>query len=365
MFPFLVFVISLLLLDIDNVLGHMPQHGYFELNSGRTLYAITKDYENGKRIVLIHGIGGDHSSYHSWSVIFSSHGFQALSYDLLGHGLSDWKLDGLFTQERYVAQLNELLKEVGWVDQNNEPVTKFVILGSSMGGMIAAKYALTYPHHLSSLIMLSPPGMMSREDDPFLYDLSSSWLATRLKDIHKYKHRFRMGLFFARLFGFIHFEDMSKEEKKKTIENCHRLATIYVKSGAKKAFFDKHYYYKELSELEDKVKMLFIWGIHDDIVPLAPAIDFLSKHFNKTSIVVYPKIKHIAMYDIVSPAFVSLKFLETNDTVGVPIKDVKNVDFFYHNRVNIIQGLNYTYSGRTYRVRIDPDLNPREYIDFT
>ena len=110
--------------------------------------------------------------------------------------------------------------------------------------------------------------------------------------------------------------------------------------------------------------MIFIWGIDDQTVPFAPAISHLNKHFNETSIVVFPGIKHIATYDINSPAFISLSFLETSDQIGIPIKNASCIDYFYNQTISMAPGLNFTYRGEEYDVSFDPDLFPEFYVDF-
>lgn len=339
------------------------EENFADLQSGNTFYIKNKS-NSKKKIVLIHGLLGDTTQFNEWKYIFSHSGYQVLVYDLLGHGQTEWKISGFFTQEKFVLQLNELLKSLEWVDKDDNVVNKFTLLGISMGGLISVKYALTYPKHLNALILMSPPGMMTKHDSPFLYRVSKSKIANIGKNIHKSKTMFRCILKCGTTTGIVKTDTPPKEMSKSVFDRRHRMFSTFVKSGGGGSMFDKHSYFEDLAKYEDDIKIVFHWGMQDNTVPFAPAVEFLTKHFVKTPIVTYPNMDHITGNYIVSPALISLDFMESNLTVGVPLGVVKGLDYFYDNVVNIITGINFTYNGTVVNIRYNPYNFTDDYLDF-
>ncbi|TRY51552.1 Secreted Alpha/Beta hydrolase [Cryptosporidium tyzzeri] len=335
---------------------------FADLKSGRTFYTITKEEQN-KRIVMVHGLLAASTQFDNWRCIFSHTGYQVLTYDLLGHANTEWKLPGFFSQERFVSQLNELLKHVGWVDSDNKAVKKISLLGVSMGGLIVINYALEHPGHISNLIPMCPPGIMTKYDFPKLYRLSNSSLVSAIKNIHNSKRMFRCGFYCASKLGYVKLGKQTKEEKKATTNVFHQMFSTYIKSGGDGNLFDRHLDFERLSKYENTFKIIFFWGMKDDVVPFPPALEFLVKHFNSTPIVVYPNIKHIPAYLMYSPALVTLDFLESNFTVGIPLGQVKELKYFYDNEVNIVTGLNFTISNEII-VKSNKENFTESYLDF-
>jgi pimeloyl-ACP methyl ester carboxylesterase len=115
--------------------------------------------QNGPRIVCIHGIS---SPSYVWTALvkgFVLMGFRVLTYDLYGHGLSarpEGKQDMLFFRQ----QLAELLED----QQVDDDV---ILVGYSLGGMIATDFTNAFPEKVQRLILLATAGL-SYELTPFL-----------------------------------------------------------------------------------------------------------------------------------------------------------------------------------------------------
>ncbi|KAK9172743.1 Alpha/beta hydrolase family protein [Cryptosporidium meleagridis] len=363
-FKYVIALIYFISLCFYQGLSCKTKSSYADLESGTTFYSITEDGKFNKRIVMTHGLLSDSEQFDSWRCIFSHTGYQVLTYDLLGHGNTEWKLSGFFPQQRFVTQLNQLLKHIGWVDSSNKAEEKISFLGISMGGLIVINYALTHPEHVSSLISMCPPGIMTKYDFPDLYKLSNSPLVNAIKNIHSSKGMFKCGLYCASKLGFVKLGKQTKEEKKVTTDTFHKMFSTYVKSGGNGNLFDRHLDFEMLSKYENQFRIIFFWGMNDDVVPFSPALEFLVKHFRRTPIVVYPNIKHIPAYPMLSPALVALDFLESNFKVGVPLGQVKELKYFYDNEVNIVQGMNFTISNQEAVVKFDITNLTEDYLDF-
>jgi pimeloyl-ACP methyl ester carboxylesterase len=99
----------------------------------------------GAAVVLIHGWCCDHTYLAPQFEHFAKKGRRVVALDLRGHGASDKPV------ERYTMQ--GFADDVAFVC-NHLGVTKALVIGHSMGGIIAYDFASRYPALLSALVML-------------------------------------------------------------------------------------------------------------------------------------------------------------------------------------------------------------------
>lgn len=95
-------------------------------------------------VVLIHGLGLDQSMWH-WQLDALTQHFRILTYDLTGMGRSSTPSQ---TPDltMFSSQLETMLVEL--------KINKVAVVGFSLGGMIARRFAMDYPHRLSALAIL-------------------------------------------------------------------------------------------------------------------------------------------------------------------------------------------------------------------
>ena len=98
----------------------------------------------GPAVVLVHGLGLNRAMW-QWLLPALTPRFRVLGFDLLGHGES---LDpvGRPDLKIFSAQILELLDECG--------LARAAVVGFSLGGMIARRFALDHPDRLSALAIL-------------------------------------------------------------------------------------------------------------------------------------------------------------------------------------------------------------------
>lgn len=122
---------------------------FITLSGGRVHYKLEGDTA-GPLVVLIHG--GGITGMEVWSRNLEellNNGCQVLAYDLYDRGYSD--RTGLEnTPELFQQQLTELLDSLALKDR------PMVLIGMSMGGMIALDFAVTHPDLVSRLILIDP-----------------------------------------------------------------------------------------------------------------------------------------------------------------------------------------------------------------
>jgi len=119
----------------------MTFNNHFKTPAG-TSYLVQGD---GAPVVLIHGVGLDKSMW-GGQLVGLSPSYQVIAYDMLGHGNSAAPSDEACLKE-YATQLKELLDHL--------QLEKVLLLGFSMGGLVARAFALHYPQYLKGLVILN------------------------------------------------------------------------------------------------------------------------------------------------------------------------------------------------------------------
>jgi len=125
--------------------------------SGKTVYAYTgtKPLVPGQRnVVFIHGAGNDHSVWALQSRYFAYHGFNLLALDLPGHGKSAGP--ALPSIEEMAAWALRVLDTAG--------IEKAVLVGHSMGSLIALEAAANAPQRAERLVLVATAFPMKVSD---------------------------------------------------------------------------------------------------------------------------------------------------------------------------------------------------------
>jgi non-heme chloroperoxidase len=105
---------------------------YITLPDGNRLYYIEKG--KGPVVVFQHGFLGSSWLFEAEVDYFGKRGYHAIAFDMKGHGNSDKPEDSSYLLEDLAKDLDAALKEV--IGEK-----EVVLLGHSMGGMIALSYA--------------------------------------------------------------------------------------------------------------------------------------------------------------------------------------------------------------------------------
>lgn len=118
----------------------------------------------GYPIILIHGLA---SSMSLWASLDQSQleGVQIISYDLRGHGASE-RATGAHTLTKHVADLKGLLAALS--------IQRVVLVGLSLGGMIAMELAASNPEMVSALALLDTTAAFPQATRDLFFELASS-----------------------------------------------------------------------------------------------------------------------------------------------------------------------------------------------
>ena len=104
-------------------------------------------------LLMLHG-GRDHCRNWDWVAAELRRDWHIIAPDLRGHGDSQWSADGSYSVASYVYDLAQLVDQ-----QQLAPVT---IIGHSLGGNIAVRYAGIFPDKVRRLVAIEGLGLSAK-----------------------------------------------------------------------------------------------------------------------------------------------------------------------------------------------------------
>jgi pimeloyl-ACP methyl ester carboxylesterase len=118
-------------------------------------------------LLLVHGFTGAKEDFTPWLGMLANSGWHAVAPDLRGHGSSSKPADErAYTFELFADDMLGVADALGW--------DRFVLLGHSMGGMVAQFMACAAPGRLDGLILMDTSHRALDNLDPALVDAAVS-----------------------------------------------------------------------------------------------------------------------------------------------------------------------------------------------
>lgn len=159
LFPFLVFSqeaqIKSLDINLTNYEYPFPVH-FLELSSQRQYMQmfymdVKPENYNQKNIVLLHGKNFNGAYWETTIKALTAAGYRVIVPDQIGFGKSSKPDNFQYTFQQLAENTKKLLDHLG--------IPKATILGHSMGGMLATRFALMYPEMTEKLVLENPIGL--------------------------------------------------------------------------------------------------------------------------------------------------------------------------------------------------------------
>ncbi len=122
--------------------------------------------------MLLHGKNFSGSYFGPTAAALSAAGWRVILPDQIGFGKATKPAHYHYTFAQLAENTRGLLRELG--------VTRVQVLGHSMGGMLATRFALMYPEVTSSLTLLNPIGLEDWQAKGVPYRNVDSWYAQEL-----------------------------------------------------------------------------------------------------------------------------------------------------------------------------------------
>ncbi len=229
----------------------------------------------GGSILLLHGFGADKDNWN----LFSKHltkNYHVIAPDLPGFGESSKIWTDQYTIAMQVERVHEFAKEIG--------LTKFHLVGNSMGGLIAGVYAATQPDDLLSLGLLDPAGVTESEPSQFSLELGKGYNPLIVESISDYDKLLE--------FTFVKPPSLPGPLKSYFAEMAVQRKDFY-----KKIFIEATPGNQlETVMREIRAKTLILWGDRDRVLSASSA-SVLQKGIKKSNVIILKDCGHMPMLE--------------------------------------------------------------------
>lgn len=113
--------------------------------------------EGGIALVFLHGIGGGKEIWQPQLDFFARRGYRAVAWDMPGYGVS--KMLPHYSFPTFAAALARVLDRLAG--------RRIVLVGHSMGGMVALEAAVRFPQRLAGLVLTCTSPAFGKQDGPW------------------------------------------------------------------------------------------------------------------------------------------------------------------------------------------------------
>jgi len=126
-----------------------PPSQFVKIATGPTVHLRDEGPRGAPVILLLHGSNADLHTWQPWVDRLKGR-YRILRYDQRGHGLSGPAPDGKYGTDAFAADVEAVAAKLD--------LSRFVLAGNSMGGGIAARYAMLHPERLAGLVLVDAGG---------------------------------------------------------------------------------------------------------------------------------------------------------------------------------------------------------------
>jgi len=120
--------------------------------AGTRLHVRDTGPRDAPALVLLHGFGASLHTWEPWAAELEKR-YRVVRFDLPGSGLSPPDPSGDYSEARNLALVEALLDRLG--------LARATLVGNSVGGRIAWRFAAAYPARVARLVLVAPDGFAS------------------------------------------------------------------------------------------------------------------------------------------------------------------------------------------------------------
>ncbi|NTS65012.1 alpha/beta hydrolase [Sphingomonas sp. HHU CXW] len=145
------------------VVGEVAEMAYMD---------VVPERPNGRTVVLLHGKNFCGATWEATARPLVDAGYRVVIPDQLGFCKSSKPRAAQYSFEGLASNTDKLLKSLG--------IAHATVVGHSMGGMLAMRYAIMFPAAVDRLVLVNPLGLRDRSEDGLPYtDVDTLWAGER------------------------------------------------------------------------------------------------------------------------------------------------------------------------------------------
>jgi pimeloyl-ACP methyl ester carboxylesterase len=227
------------------------------------------DAGSGPVVVLLHGLGGNSTNW-VFNTPALAQKYRVIVPDQVGFGTSDKPFIN-YRVGTYVDFLDKLLSEL--------KVERATLIGNSMGGWVAAAYALKHPAKVERLVLVDAAGFAPPKE----FDLSTlSGLNPSTRDEMK------------RLAGMVFFNPLLKSDAAVDMLLAQRMSAgdgYTIERLVESIYRGEDMLDGKLAAIKQPV--LLVWGREDGLTPLAREGERFKREITQAQLLVFDQCGHV------------------------------------------------------------------------
>ena len=264
------------------LIAGLPEGQYADLPNGQRIHFQDVGADNSDQqpvVVFLHGSGSGasgHSNFKENYPFLVEQGCRVIVPDHIGYGYSDKPTDVDYHLDFFVECIKQMLDSIG--------VNKYTLIGNSLGGAIAIKYALDYPANVEKLILMAPGGV---ENQPDYFTMPGMQMMKEVFTSTEPVTPEKMKAFFETAFVVDPscLDDQLVQERWESMQtqNAHVVQTMVVPNME-----------DQLGELQCPI--LVFWGMNENMMP-ETGIMKLAKKCNNVRVILVSECGHWVMLE--------------------------------------------------------------------
>ena len=265
---------------------------FITLADGSEIHVRDEGNKSGKILVMVHGFNGSLFNYEPL-VSYLSKEYRLISLDLPAHGLTGAVNSDLYNQEAYEKVIEEVVEIL--------EIDKFYLVGHSMGGMIAWRYALSNLDQLKGLIIIGSAFFANEQEFNDFQSINAPPLAFELIE----------SKFFIRLLEFLTPRILVKEGVSQTVydqsivtdELVDQFHDIILMEGTRVAIgmlaedLETNFIANPLDLKKINIPSLILHGEEDNLVDIR-FINHFVEQIPNVELISYPNVGHMPPMEI-------------------------------------------------------------------
>lgn len=234
-------------------------------------------------LILLHGMS---SSLNTWDsvVFYLANHRRVISLDLPGFGLTGPSPENMYNFDYYNKFIDSFTRRL--------QLTKFTLVGNSMGGSIAWNYALFNPAVVDKLVLIDAAGYPKRGESGSLgFKIASTPVINNILLFVTPKALVRKSL-----------ETIYFDQSRVTDAQVERFHDMAIREGNRaaallifKGSFGTFQFKGKIKEI--KTPTLVLWGEKDNLISVENAYQF-NQDIKGSKLEVYPNVGHVPMEEV-------------------------------------------------------------------